>query len=221
MLSHYGNEHYCPLSLVRIYGSSMSDDQEEVHEDDEVTMTINKNQEKQILDNSDIGPNTAPSVHFSKTASVLTEISVLFYNNLVSILTEKFHKNMDRFLTSLGDFQQFKTKSSTSVIDADDFDITNLDVYVDLYNLMCYCNSFIENQFIDCCRCLKSFENASKLHTTNDTFNWLNDKCGYFFLMSTKNNKHLDRYISNMKFSLPATGVQTEVFQVKKNYELS
>lgn len=26
MLSHYGSEHYCPLSLVRIYGTSMDDD---------------------------------------------------------------------------------------------------------------------------------------------------------------------------------------------------
>lgn len=28
MLSHYGNEHYCPLSLVRIFGTSISDEEE-------------------------------------------------------------------------------------------------------------------------------------------------------------------------------------------------
>lgn len=28
MLSHYGSEHYCPLSLVRIFGTSISDDEE-------------------------------------------------------------------------------------------------------------------------------------------------------------------------------------------------
>ena len=50
MVSHYGTEHYCPLSLVRVYGTSMVEDEEEEIVGDEMispsqveeTITYNK-----------------------------------------------------------------------------------------------------------------------------------------------------------------------------------
>jgi hypothetical protein len=43
MLSHYGNEHYCPLSLVRIYGTSMDDDVVQNIEYNDINQIIKQN----------------------------------------------------------------------------------------------------------------------------------------------------------------------------------
>ncbi len=216
MLSHYGNQHYCPLSLVRIYGSSMSDDQEEVHDDDEIAIPLNKDQEKQPVENLVVDAET-DSLELTQTASILSEISTLFYNNLVSVLTEKIQMNVDSLFTRFNDFQKSKTEPSTAAdTDEADLNLKNQIVPVDLYNIMCTCNSFIENQFIDCCRCLETFEQASKKFQNNDTFNWLNNKCGYFFLMSTTTNELLGRYTNNMKFSLSGTEGLMENVQVRQ-----
>ena len=45
MLSHYGNEHYCPLSLVRLYGTSMDDDVvQNIEDNDRMSEKIKINQ---------------------------------------------------------------------------------------------------------------------------------------------------------------------------------
>ncbi len=137
MLSHYGNQHYCPLSLVRIYGSSMSDDQEEVHDDDEIAIPLNKDQEKQPVENLVVDAET-DSLELTQTASILSEISTLFYNNLVSVLTEKIQMNVDSLFTRFNDFQKSKTEPSTAAdTDEADLNLKNQIVPVDLYNIMC------------------------------------------------------------------------------------
>lgn len=48
MLSHFGSEHYCPLSLLRVYGSSMMEELED-HETDGQEDTVDTDSDVQVL----------------------------------------------------------------------------------------------------------------------------------------------------------------------------
>ena len=62
MLSHYGSEHYCPLSLLRIYGSSLDDDDDEDDYEDAVAVAV-------ALDNTPTATATATSAPTTTTAT--------------------------------------------------------------------------------------------------------------------------------------------------------
>ena len=42
VLSHYGNEHYCPITIIRVYGMGVDDDDDDdntsSHEEEEVVV---------------------------------------------------------------------------------------------------------------------------------------------------------------------------------------
>lgn len=136
---------------------------------------------------------------FQKTASALNEMSVLFFNNLISLVSQK-----------LENFKRVKKPTTEPIIElvnttteAQLSDSEEQFILFDFYKILCSCHSFVDNEFLECCQCL------SRLNGSNDaldnswkSFNWLNDKCGYFFMMNSKDNAILDGYLKNMKFSL-------------------
>ena len=138
---------------------------------------------------------------FQKTATALNEMSVLFFNNLISLVSQKLESFTAKQIISI------KPTKSTKVIELDNITKTNEPeeqiIIFDLYKMLCSCHSFVNNQFLECCQCL-TFPNKSEilLNNNKESFNWLNDKCGYFFMMNSKDNKILDGYLKNMKFSL-------------------
>ena len=58
MVSHYGTEHYCPLSLVRIYGTSMADE-EEVMQTNEIDEDVHAHHHLTLNTESIKAPSTA------------------------------------------------------------------------------------------------------------------------------------------------------------------
>lgn len=52
----------------------------------------------------------------------------------------------------------------------------------------------------------------------NCSFNWLTDKCGYFFLMSTKSSERLAKYIENIKMELESFESSMQSLQEHQSY---
>ena len=71
MISHYGTEHFCPLSLVRIYGKSKSDD-DGVEDATEFEQSPEIEQKLEINDGEELS---------GKEASSEGEFILFFYNN--------------------------------------------------------------------------------------------------------------------------------------------
>lgn len=173
MLSHYGTEHYCPLSLVRIYGTSMAEDEEEVISDEpEHIITESKQINEPIIDQS------------SSKSTNLT-ISLLINNVISSLIGENFNlKNLFQLNKKSIEkplIQIQNTLNSTSNRQRKRASL----IQTDFLKLIC----FNTNQ-MGCCECN---ENNVHFDNRNNSYNWLNDKCAYFFLISSvvNNNKSL------------------------------
>jgi len=256
MLSHYGTEHYCPLSLVRIYGTSMAEDEEEAissHELHQPTPTPITPEQLEVPVKS-IESSTEPPKETSQETSKKEENQLikpiekdqplpfppppqppstlkltvsLFLNNLISsLLGENFNlkslfqpfesgsvaqntftiNNSNPKPKKPSDFTTNIKSSSTNNKIKPVISIVNLVphgskqqkkranlIQIDFHKLIC----FNSNQMA-CCECSNdTISNSSSVSNNNDnhnkTFNWLSEKCAYYFLISTliNNNKSL------------------------------
>ena len=76
-------------------------------------------------------------------------------------------------------------------------------IQIDFYKIICASDRFVDTQILNCCQCLAKFKKAAANQHGINTYNWSNDKCGYYFLMSTSNSDSLlFNYLRNMRFSL-------------------
>lgn len=126
-------------------------------------------------------------------------MSVLFFNNLISLVSQKLEsfKRVNKPITEpIIELANTTTEAQLS-------DSEEQVILFDFYKMLCSCHSFVDNEFLECCQCLSRL-NSSKdaLDNSWNSFNWLNDKCGYFFMMNSKDNAILEGYLKNMKFSL-------------------
>ena len=182
MLSHYGSEHYCPLSLVRIYGTSMDDDVVQTIEDNENTVHIVNQQNL----TSEVLTTTSASEPLSTTTSgiVVALVNKTTSNeeaNERAALEDVEEKQKLKF------FNQFIDSIISYFIENQRLEFTRNDHVIDndvlqkVVQILLCSNSKVN---INCCQCLtpRSYANVSY--------------CSYYFLTLTKCTSKLfaDRY---------------------------
>lgn len=202
MISHYGSQHYCPLTLLRIYGKSVSDvhDEEIRNEEEDIQPTVTKETEK-VIDTYPVTETTSTETNKVMTSS--NDVSPSFLNNLISIITHNL-SNLDYIFNKFMHTESPKVHESLETIQND------------FYKILCNCHRFDRNEFLDCCQCLPEPRTAMQNYQNERSFNWLNNKCGYYFLMNTNNNALLSNYLINMKL-LPLSDNKQSYFEVPIN----
>ena len=69
MLSHYGTEHYCPLSLVRVYGNSMVDEEEEALQSGDAEDSLESSTLENVIISEPVMITTAASTTTTTTVT--------------------------------------------------------------------------------------------------------------------------------------------------------
>ena len=132
MLSHYGQEHFCPLSLVRIFGTSIVDEDDHVTHGEELdidavtvetpmkvtTTTTATSETSESTSNKATAPITAPIDEKVKTKPKLFELTSLFLNNIISVfLRENFNiKNLFNNFKANADFTTSEALKNVNLI---------------------------------------------------------------------------------------------------------
>ena len=172
--------------------------------------------------------------------STMNDLSFSFLNNLFSVISKNI--NLD-FLFSQIESEElnpsFNSKPTKSTMIAS----SNLDtrqsqsdisdqqeliirhkrraqtIQIDFYKIICASDRFVDTQILNCCQCLAKFKKAATTQHGINTYNWSNDKCGYYFLMSTSNSDSLlFNYLRNMKFTLLHDPVNDEDAENEQTY---
>lgn len=213
MLSHYGNEHFCPLSLVRIFGTSISDDEEVVNEIAEVVETTTTIKESNSLPKT-LDEIKKESKSEDKKPKILN-LPSLFLSNIISVLLgENF--NLPNLFSSLKTLNLNEINNrinrpskSTRIVENNSVarlstpinylnlspsnNQRNLIFQMDMHKLLCFSSS---NSNLECCQCIKpSGKKVSikKFYSTKRSFNFYSNSadslmpkyCGYYYLMMT------------------------------------
>lgn len=181
-------------------------------EDDMSEVTSNEEEDTQPITNIKEAANAdqkvidiSQPINDKEHTSFLSDVSQSFLNNLISIITHNL-SNLDYI------FNQFIKHDATHTEKAPELEKT---VRNDFYKILCNCHRFDRNEFLDCCQCLPKQTTPLKKSQNERSFNWLNNKCGYYFLMNTNNNILLSNYLTNMKL-LPKQDEQS-YFEVTIN----
>lgn len=178
MMSHYGNEHYCPLSLVRIFGTSISDEEEAATPDSTETIIVDSSSSGSI--NIETTATTqAPTKIEDESKSdflnrLVSEKDKLISNIIATFLGENF--NLSKLFT-LFSFQKATTETKENESEQIPASIplvslnpVNLDdrrrnqiLQIDLHKVLCF--SSIRNSS-DCCQCLPEDINANQTRSS-------------------------------------------------------
>ncbi|CAF0836473.1 unnamed protein product [Brachionus calyciflorus] len=209
MLSHYGNEHYCPLSVVRIFGTSLNDDEEGAVEDLPLNLEVNENLKKEykILD------DTLTTTTNNKEKPKFFQLSSIFLTNIISaFLGEKFKfpnffsKNSNSNLSeppsetiNLLPENDTHTPVSLNLIDR------KLVLNTDMHRILCFTSSV---SLRHCCQCPNeaSQNEINNQLNENSSFNFYSSSqyCSYYYLMITSaqarsNSSLLTKYLEHIK----------------------
>jgi hypothetical protein len=186
MLSHYGNEHYCPLSLVRIYGESIDYDDTSISNNNN---SINDINEDQNLDLSNNNINSNNNNHKKKDFTIPAINSTTFLNESEQSLSFSLTRDFFRhFLNEL--FKMIKH-------DRDYFQQINIIL----------CNSIKINN--KCCQCKIIINNSECIYkylilNLNNLNRLIKDYNGIIIKIdNTNNNENVNhtRLISNYYIS--------------------
>ncbi|RNA29757.1 SUN domain-containing ossification factor isoform X3 [Brachionus plicatilis] len=197
MLSHYGNEHYCPLSVVRIYGTSLNDDEET--DVDEIEPSVDEpGKDDTKIDKTTIFDST--SVLLTNLISVVVGKGFSFFSKLTNLNVSKPSKST----LLISDNESYLAPGKTSID-------RNSILGTDMHRILCFTSSI---GLRNCCQC---FDQSEKLHRhlENSSFNFYSSSkfCGYFYTMTTivqsrSNSSLLSKYLSNIKPSKNQTVIQ-------------
>jgi hypothetical protein len=191
MLTHYGTEHYCPMSLLRIYGTSMAEDEEEVLTEE----LINQNEEspsiKVVVVEEEKQQQQQPTIQERKHEQKLLLTIPMFINNIISSLSSyNFNlKSLFYTFTSTPTNNNNNRMKDLFINHLNNYTTTNKQkkqrvnlIQIDLFKLLC----FHSNN--DCCQCLSLLvdnRSSSSYSLNKKSINWLNNKCAYYFLINT------------------------------------
>ena len=205
MISHYGNEHYCPLSVVRIYGASPNDD-EDSDVDEIVPSVDNLSQNEKKIYKTNIFDST--SVLLTNLISVVVGKGFNFFSKLTNLNVSKPSK-----ITSINSDNDSYLISGKKNIDR------NSILDTDMHRILCFTSSIALR---NCCQCFGDVEpddddddRISDQKYENSSFNFYSNSkfCGYYYIMTTivqtrSNTSLLSKYLNNIKTSKNYTNIQ-------------
>jgi hypothetical protein len=223
MLSHYGNEHYCPLSLVRVYGVSMDDDVVQTIDDNSEIGTISQNltqeqaqetqstttSNKPVLESTPESSSTSPQQTISIVSTVTVATSTIdelvnettVNNNNATFNTNYVLANDEQTTQKISFFNKFIDNIISFFIGNRNqhqlISIEKASYTIDNSVLQTIIKTILcsySKVNINCCQCLIS--NGIGNNDNNIISNKQISYCPYYFIILTKCTSKLfaDRY---------------------------